>query len=414
MLDVLFPWGSAVYPFDSFVSSNSIDNPSNALAILSHSDLAAALGGYVTNIFPEGAKIDEIIMLHRAISNLSVSTWAATNATLAFQNWGNYTYAGNRALRPTLGLERRSITNTVMQIVYYPGSTNAGNLGVNVAGYISDLIVYSDNPYTNEDVTLVPYATQSLTHVYLSPPMAGDGMLSFGLNDEDNIALTVNSGTVNTGDQVVVYLDRMDLYTVFRANPFWNTRNTLNALYLMLDEMRCCILPGGWSFLDGYIGRDETDDLAYSNRTQQTGMAFSLDGGGTGYGRLALWNGPVWSGTYNIYPSSNEWNYATLWAATNRVFQYWTGQAWEMQYRWTNSAPAFGGTFDDNGLGYTQDVFMASAWLAVTNAAMVFPETMGSTNPASITPDSERGFRATVPTLLLRLDTDTNFICTPR
>ena len=100
---------------------------------------------------------------------------------------------------------------------------------------------------------------------------------------------------------------------------------------------------------------------------------------------------------------------------TNEVFRYWTGQTWEMQYRWTPYGLHLGiGTFDDNGLGYTQGVVEASSWIDVTNAAMVFSETMGSTNPASITPDDERGFRATVPTLLLRLDTDTNFICTPR
>lgn len=410
MLNQLFPLN--YYGSDSFVTSQSVDNASNTWESLPHSFLAGIMGGYATNLYQSSMVENEIVLNHRAISNLSVAVWAATNSTLTLQGYGNYTYSPDWTKRYFLGLDQRALSNSVMSVVYRPGSTNAGNLTVTLAG-----CVYADGGYyadpTNEQVTIEPNGTQALSRVFLTTPMLFDGLR--GDASFDPLILTVNSGTVNTGDQVVAYLDRVDLYTAYFRTPFWNTRTVLNSLYLILDEMRCCIVPGGWSFLDGYIGQNETDRLAYSNRTQQTGMAFSLDGGGTGYGRLASWNGPVWAGTYNIYPASNQWNYATLWTVTNSVLKCWTGQTWEMQYRWTPYG-LFGGigTFDDNGLGYTQDVIEASSWIDVTNAAMVFAETMGATNPASITPDDERGFRATVPTLLLRLDTDTNFICTPR
>jgi len=308
-----------------------------------------------------------------------------------------------------------------MYAVFRPGTTNTGNLTLTIEGWAWTNAY--PGLFTNDQFTIAPNGTQELDRVFCSAAMINDDLTEAA--GFDDLTLTVNSGTVHTGDQVFVYIDKLDLYTTADGvyNPFWDTRTILNAIYAVLDEMRTCVVPAWPYFLDGYIGRGTTETEATNNMVQQASMYWSGDGGGTGYGRLAGWNGPVWAGTQDLGDGSgsNEWDYATLWSATNRALSCWTGQAWAVNYRWIPIAPA-SGTFDDNGLGYTDGVHEVGAWIDVTNAVMTFPDnTCGSTNTAAL---SERGFRMQYADeygygyspiwMMLRLDTDTNFICTPR
>jgi hypothetical protein len=258
MLTNLFgPDGNGRYPWGYFMATQHIESTSNVLA-LTAADIAEFISGYVDT---NNASAVDALANHRTVSNLAVQTWAATNATLAPQTWGNYTYAGG------LGFSRfgiRAISNSTMYAVYSPGSTNAGNLTLTLTGNIRS--TRGAGVYTNEQFEIAPNATQALAHVFVTPPMIEDSLS--GGRSSSNILITVNSGTVNTGDQVAVYLDALELWTGSVYSPFWDTRTILNTVYAVLDEMRVCVIPAWPIFIDGYMGRDTTAELAASNRVQ--------------------------------------------------------------------------------------------------------------------------------------------------
>jgi hypothetical protein len=404
-----------------FVTTNSLLHATN-WAYVANADVAAwAPGGVDTNAI--GLPEQAIVADHGIITNPAAVVWVYRGtATMDIASYGDLD-SKNAAIGRFQRYGMGAVSNSVASLIYRPASTNDGALSLTLAGWTATGVE------TSETVNISANETQVLDHCYLTENLILEGAAG-DMPDWADPALTLDSGTVSTGAQFVLRYDHFDkrvalardFGSIFINSPFWKTRPLLNAAHYALDNMRVCERLAHLRFVDGYQGDGLTLADA-SNNWARLPTDYEYADKPEGGGEQGHWFGFSFAGVYGEPGTTNKHLYATEWAVTNAPMTQWTGQTWQAQWQLLPRAP-IGSDYDDFGMGFSNAVWFGGSWETVTNATYVFADTFGETNMPPHSYGDDKGVDwddwYSVPhgvyrpiRCLLRLDTDTNYICNP-